>query len=117
MEQTELVALLAKLRQEHGEIDPFYANDQLIVLARPKVPAEWDRYQNALSSMAAAAASGSGVEVDTAGPQRLFILACVVYPSRDDVNTLLHKYPATAGELGKRAGALVRAKITDLKNV
>lgn len=116
MEQAERDALLAKLRQQHGDIDPFTMDGQLVVLARPRIMAEWDRYQNVMSQMTAAAASG-GPPVDVAASQRLFVQSCVVHPSAEEFKALLERFPASSQDLAPRCNKLLKAQIEEVKNV
>lgn len=111
MEQAERDALLDELRQKHGDIDAFYLEGELMVLAKPKASMEWDRYQNALTAIAA------GREVDAADATRTFVLACVVHPTIEEARALFKRFPGAPSDLMRRCTALVKAKIVELKNV
>lgn len=101
-------AILAPLREKHGEIAYWdVPGFGLVVAAAPDSEKEYDRLVNELNN----------AEIDKAVSLRTFALACVVYPDREQARTIFKRKPAFATKVAARGQKLCGSDIEELGKV
>ncbi len=109
MEQEETSAeesaVLAKLREKHGEIASWKVPGHgLVVAANPENAAEYDRLVNTLKKD----------DADASAALRTFALQCVVHPDREAAKAIFKAKPAFALKVAARGQQLAGAGIEEL---
>jgi hypothetical protein len=89
----------AKLKADHGDrIEEIELDDDLVVVAKPPSEGEYERFT-------------AMVMDDEQKPKAMktLVLACVVYPPRDEFRALIKDRPALVGSIGKELHSMAGA--------
>jgi hypothetical protein len=89
----------AQLKEQHGDrIEQIDLDDDLFVVAKPPSEGEYERFTSMLLD-------------DEQKPKAMktLVLACVVYPPKDEFRALIKERPALIGTIGKELHAMAGA--------